>query len=74
MASDNEMKTFEEWLLDITKYKIDKPLPDGIWEKDGKYMCSCCRCERVEEIPCDISEIPEEEYRHYCGGSQRCCP
>jgi hypothetical protein len=50
-------------------------LPEGVWElKGGKFGATCVGCGRDDEIPCDISEIPMEGYRHYCGGSPRCCP
>ncbi len=50
-------------------------LPEGICERGpGEYEAVCCCCGEWRELYCDLSEIPEVGYEHYCGGSQRCCP
>lgn len=50
-------------------------LPDGINEVgDGCYEARCCRCGEWTELFCDLSELPDAGYEHYCGGSPRCCP
>ncbi len=67
------MKDFGRWFAD--QKPPEEMLPDGVWENGaGEYFATCCCCERDTEIYCDISEIPETGYRHYCGGSQYCCP
>lgn len=70
------MISFDKWLNSQGKdTEINEDdLPDGITERDGKFYADCCRCERETEIYCDISEIPNDGYEHYCGGSPRCCP
>jgi hypothetical protein len=72
------MKSFSEWTRDLAA-EISAPaadeLPEGIVEvQDGKYEAKCCCCEEWREIFCDISEIPDTGYVHYCGGSPWCCP
>lgn len=50
-------------------------LPDGINESGpGEYEAECCCCGEWRPIYCDLSDIPETGYEHYCGGSPRCCP
>lgn len=70
------MKDFNSWFKDFSIEKKEKivELPEGVWESDGKYIVRCCRCDQVGEIHCDISEIPQQDYEHYCGGSDRCIP
>ncbi|MDM0029651.1 hypothetical protein [Variovorax saccharolyticus] len=48
-------------------------LPEGVIDRDGKYFATCSGCERSTEIYADIREITATDYRHYCGGSPRCC-
>lgn len=71
------MKDFGQWFSEQAPQQApqdDDDLPEGVWERDGKYLATCCACERDTEILCDIREIPATDYRHYCGGSPRCCP
>ena len=56
----------------------DDDLPEGVdLMKDGTLRADCCVCERRCEIEREWIERSEkrgEPYRHYCGGSPRCCP
>lgn len=67
-------------LMDAASYRTEffgefKWLPEGINEKsDGQYEAECCRCERWGPIYCDLKDIPDVGYKHYCGGSPMCCP
>lgn len=47
-------------------------LPDGVWDRDGKYFADCCSCHEETEIECDLDEFDLDN--HYCGRSPRCCP
>jgi hypothetical protein len=53
---------------------IDDNLPEGVWDRDGRYVCECCVCGRICELPVDVSEIGQEGCEHYCGSSPQCCP
>jgi hypothetical protein len=68
------MKSFDEWTRDIAALADPDDLPEGIWEQDGKYMAECCCCGKYDEIPVGLDEIPEDGYKHHCGGSDRCIP
>ncbi|WP_141246895.1 hypothetical protein [Halomonas salipaludis] len=51
------------------------PLPDGVVEvRPGEYEAECRGCHEYQPIVCDLSEIPAEDYEHWCGGSPMCCP
>lgn len=70
------MIDFDRW-FDRAASNADKEaadLQDGITLIDGRFMAICCCCEKTDEIPVDINEIPQEGYKHYCGGSPRCLP
>jgi PHP family Zn ribbon phosphoesterase len=47
-------------------------LPEGVFERDGKYFATCRSCERNYEL----GYYPEEfnSDTNYCGGSPRCLP
>ena len=65
--------------LDRDPFPVEFELPEGVIEyREGsgypKYEVQCCMCEKWVELPCDVSEIPQQGYEHYCGGSPRCCP
>ncbi len=73
------MKDFGRWLADFVlpaeSANPDDTLPEGVWEReDGVYFATCVVCERDAEILCDLVDIPEVGYRHFCGGSPSCCP
>lgn len=52
-----------------------KRLPDGVTaDGAGEYEAECRGCGQMKPIICDISEVPEEGYEHWCGGSPSCCP
>jgi len=72
------MKDFGKWFSDQAKMALSAVtipvLPEGIEESGGKFYAYCCCCKNLDEIPCDISEIPEAGYEHYCGRSLHCCP
>jgi hypothetical protein len=75
------MKDFGRWFQEQsapaaapTVALDDDDLPEGVFMRDGKFFATCHACERDTEILCDIREIPATDYRHYCGGSPRCCP
>jgi hypothetical protein len=72
------VKDFGRWFSDFklpVAQPIESMLPDGVSERGvGRYEARCVSCERYTEILCDLGEIPEVGYRHYCFGSDRCCP
>lgn len=49
-------------------------LPEGIMTTADGYIAQCRGCHEWGALPCDITEIPETGYQHYCGGSPWCCP
>lgn len=64
----------KQW-LEEEKEESHSILPYGIIESSpGIYEVRCCHCGEWSEIPCDLSEIPQEGYDHYCGRSPSCCP
>lgn len=68
------MSDFETWFR-RQAIPVEVELPEGITEgPDGVYQAKCCCCDRWDEIPVGIDEIPATGYEHYCGGSPRCCP
>lgn len=73
------MKSFDQWLIDTTARPQtedgEKLLPEGVVEAGpNRYEAKCCACGEWREIYCDLEEIPEVGYEHYCGGSPHCCP
>lgn len=59
----------------VAAVAVEPDLPEGIWERgEREYLAECCGCGRDTPIYCDLKEIPAKGYRHYCGGSPRCCP
>lgn len=64
------MKNFDDWFYDSTKPAIS--LPEDIYEKDGKLMVICCRCDNAVELSIDIQD--HEVGNYWCGGSLYCCP
>lgn len=77
------MRDFGDWLEGIGRqaapvedmFAEEPELPEGINEVGpGKYEARCCMCHEWRELYCDLSEVPEVGYEHYCGGSPRCCP
>lgn len=53
-----------------TEYLLDEGV---VTEVGNEYHARCCRCDSIDEIPCDIMEI-DVDYQHYCGRDPRCCP
>ncbi|WP_445157602.1 hypothetical protein [Halomonas sp. E14] len=51
-------------------------LPEGVVEgaAPGEYEARCRGCDEYMPIVCGLSEIPDEDYEHWCGGSPMCCP
>lgn len=69
------MQPFDEWLETAYTEEPEKELPEGITTNaTGRFFAQCCVCEKWTELPCDVSEIPETGYSHYCGGNPWCCP
>ncbi len=75
------MKPFEKWLSDFTIPEIKEAandggqdLPENVSGEHGNYKALCCCCEQWKPLYCDIKDVPAEGYKHYCGGSDRCCP
>jgi hypothetical protein len=53
---------------------IEFLLEEGvIVERNVGYEARCVCCDEYTWLYVDPSEI-DEDYRHYCGGSPRCCP
>ena len=48
------------------------PLPDGVWELNGRLVCHCQSCGKAMDIECEPEEF--ELAGAYCGGSPRCVP
>jgi hypothetical protein len=74
------MKPFGEWFADFGKVKQPE-LPEGVWaDTEGVLYADCVACERGPfVIDATAEELGTKEdkcgpYRHYCGGSDRCCP
>ncbi len=70
------MRSFGEWFnaQEAPTIEPQDELPEGIIERDGKYLAECRGCEKLTEIPVGIDEIPQTGYEHYCGGNPWCCP
>lgn len=78
------MKDFGQWFkeqkpVDTAKLERDAHIArledaDVIFHmKDGTFMSQCCCCGENTELPVGPEEI-DVDYKHYCGGSDRCCP
>lgn len=67
------MKDFAHWFAEQGK-ESESMLPEGVIEENGLYLARCVGCESWKEIFCDISEVPDTGYMHYCGGNPWCCP
>lgn len=53
----------------------EQELPDGFKLIDGELHARCYRCDEFKPMFVGMDEIGDpEDYRHYCGGSPRCCP
>ncbi len=69
------MKPFGRWFAECGE-KAEPvavlELPEGVFEKDGKYFGTCRRCEVTFYIDADLSEINYDNL--YCGRSQYCMP
>lgn len=50
------------------------PLPDGLWEKDGKLFFECRSCESATVWEGEPDEFEFGHYANVCGGSPRCLP
>lgn len=50
----------------------EDPLPDGVFEHDGKLFYTCLSCGARTPLECDLDEFDPEVA--YCGGSPRCLP
>lgn len=48
------------------------PLPEGVWERGGRFFYTCLACEHATELHCDLEEFDPDQA--YCGGSPRCLP
>lgn len=61
--------------MSTEKWEEHPAILDGsIEERNGKFYALCRKCENRDEIPCDLSEIEDGDYEHYCGRSPWCCP
>lgn len=58
----------EDWLPDGVIATFDYRL--DVFE----YLAECRGCGELKPIYCDLEEIPQTGYEHWCGGSPRCCP
>ncbi len=47
-------------------------LPEGVFDRAGKYFATCRSCERDYELGYDPEEFNSDT--NYCGGSPRCLP
>lgn len=73
------MKDYGAWLDDLTQAVTAASataLPEGITQgaSPNTYEAQCRVCGDWTALICDLSEVPEEGYEHWCGRSPRCCP
>lgn len=75
------MKDFGRWFQDQS-LSLANPvepvpaalpmLPEGVFDRGGKYFATCRSCERDYELGYDAEEFDGDT--NYCGGSPRCLP
>lgn len=76
------MKDFGRWFTDQgqaeqqlkPQEEADDMLPDGVWERGGKYMANCRSCDYSYEISWDVEKEGFDPDMSYCGRSDRCIP
>lgn len=49
-------------------------LPDGLWERDGRYYFACLTCGEETEWEVEPEDFVFGYYANVCGGSPRCLP
>ena len=69
----------EQLLLDALRgsnpsQKKQETLPEGVWDRDGKFFAKCRSCENTYEVCWDVDEEGFDQDMSYCGGSPSCCP
>ena len=70
------MRSFDKWFAEQGKVtpEPEPDLPEGVWEKDGKFVAKCLSCGDTYELPIDPIEEGFDQDMSYCGGSQYCVP
>lgn len=66
-------KKFIDDGVEHTLNSVGPSLPEFVTLVEGRFMVECCVCEKLHELPVDLSEVSEGD-KFYCGGSPRCCP